>query len=148
MYAMLTTRKLMIISQISDLQFQITQLYQNQMDLTSLGGVIGDGTVTQQEFANSGQKTKYGVNQILMEADSASQTSGYSFVQMSTDGMGSMVFDETYLTNIQAQISNSEKQIEMKREQLETKLKALEQELQAVDEGENQGIQMSAPKCA
>ena len=83
-----------------------------------------------------------------MEADSASQKSGYTFVQMSTDGMGSMVFDETYLTNIQAQISNSEKQIEMKREQLETKLKALEQELQAVDEGENQGIQMSAPKYA
>ena len=148
MYAMLTTRKLMIISQISDLQFQITQLYQNQMDLTSLGGVIGDGTVTQQEFANSGQKTKYGVNQILMEADSASQTSGYTFVQMSTDGMGSMVFDETYLTNIKAQISNSEKQIEMKREQLETKLAALQQELQAVEQGEEQGIKQSVPRYA
>ena len=148
MYAMLTTRKLMVVSQIADVQFQIDQLYQNQMDLTSLGGIIGDGMVTQQEFANAGQKTQYGVNQILMEADTASQTSGYAFVQMSSDGMGTMVFDETYLTNIQAQISNAEKQIEMKRKQLETKLAALQQELQSVEQGEQQGIQMSVPKYA
>lgn len=148
MYALFSCREVMIVGQIADLNFQITQLCQNQMNLATLGGVIGDGSVTQQEFSSSDSTTQYGINQVLSEADAASQLSGQAFVQSATDGSGTMVFDQSYLTNIQAQISNTEKQIDTKRKILETRLAALQAELESVEQGKQQGIKMSTPRYA
>ncbi len=146
MYAIFSVRKLMIISQISDINFQIMQLTQNRLNITTLGGVVGDGCVTSQEYNSQSPYIQYGVNQMIGEADAAMQTSGQPFIQQMADQ--SIWFDEGYLQGIQAKMNAAEKEIDMKIKQLETKLAALQQEYESVQKGEEAGIKMSTPKYA
>ena len=129
-YAMFCSRKIMLVNQINDLQYRLTELTMKQQDLSQLSSAY---TTQAQSYYNftTGQMDQAALDKAI--ADSSPNS-----------GVNSFQDPEANLKKI----SNAEKQIEMESKRLQTQLQAKQQELEAVEKGEEQGIKNATPKYA
>ena len=129
-YAMFCSRKIMLVSQINDLQYRLTELTMKQQDLAQMSSAY---TAQAQSYYNftTGQMDQAALDKAI--ADSSPNS-----------GVNSFQDPEANLKKI----SNAEKQIEMESKRLQTQLQAKQTELEAVEKGEEQGIKNATPKYA
>lgn len=129
-YAMFCSRKIMLVNQINDLQYRLTELTMKQQDLSQLSSAY---TAQAQSYYNftTGQIDQAALDKAI--ADSSPNS-----------GVNSFQDPEANLKKI----SNAEKQIEMESKRLQTQLQAKQTELEAVEKGEEQGIKNATPKYA
>lgn len=129
-YAMFCSRKIMLVNQINDLQYRLTELTMKQQDLSQLSSAY---TAQAQSYYNftTGQMDQAALDKAI--ADSSPNS-----------GVNSFQDPEANLKKI----SNAEKQIEMESKRLQTQLQAKQTELEAVEKGEEQGIKNATPKYA
>ena len=129
-YAMYCSRKIMLVNQINDLQYRLTELTMKQQDLSQLSSAY---TAQAQSYYNftTGQFDQAALDQAIANA------SPNANVNSLQDPNGTL-----------KRISNAEKQIEMESKRLQTQLQAKQTELEAVEKGEEQGIKNATPKYA
>ena len=129
-YAMFCSRKIMLVNQINDLQYRLTELTMKQQDLSQLSSAY---TTQAQQYYNftTGVIDDDKLNQFISDCGI---NSGVNSIQ---DPLGTL-----------QKISNAEKQIEMESKRLQTQLQAKQTELEAVEKGEEQGIKNATPKYA
>lgn len=125
-YAMFCSRKIMLVAQINDLQYRLTELTMRQQDLAL------------KSSAYTAQAQQNGFNTTNMSDE---QWTEYT----NKLGSGSAFQDPN---STLAAISAAEKQIEMESKRLQTQLQAKQTELEAVEKGEEQGIKNATPKYA
>lgn len=127
---MFCSRKIMLVNQINDLQYRLTELTMKQQDLSQLSSAY---TAQAQSYYNftTGQMDQAALDKAI--ADSSPNS-----------GVNSFQDPEANLKKI----SNAEKQIEMESKRLQTQLQAKQTELEAVEKGEEQGIKNATPKYA
>ena len=129
-YAMFSSREIMLVSQINDLQYRLTELTMKQQDLSQLSSAY---TAQAQQYYNftTGQVNQNVLDQII---NNSSPGSNVATLQ---DPNGTL-----------QQISNAEKQIEMESKRLQTQLQAKQTELDSISQGKEQGIKNATPKYA
>ena len=135
-YAMFCSRKIMLVSQINDLQYRLTELTMKQQDLSQLSSAY----TTHSAYTTQAQ-TYY--NFTTREFDQAALDQAIANASPNAD-VNSLQDPNGTLKRI----SNAEKQIEMESKRLQTQLQAKQTELEAVEKGEEQGIKNATPKYA
>lgn len=129
-YAMFCSRKIMLVSQINDLQYRLTELTMKQQDLSQLSSAYTTQAQTYYNFTTR-EFDQAALDQAIANA------SPNADVNSLQDPNGTL-----------KRISNAEKQIEMESKRLQTQLQAKQTELEAVEKGEEQGIKNATPKYA
>ncbi len=150
-YAMFCARKLMLVSQINDLQYRIVELTMQQQSLAGRSSAIQ--AQRQANYFNGQGGLTGSVAPATNAYDIGNQGQNPNTLVNNQSGMTSSVpngsvFDDTAAQFDLYKISQAEKQIEMEMKRLETLLSAKQQEYEAVQKGEEQAIKMATPKYA
>ncbi len=129
-YAMFSSREIMLVSQINDLQYRLTELTMKQQDLSQMSSAY---TTQAQQYYNftTGQMDQDALDEAINNAAPGTNVNSLQ------DPNGTL-----------QQISNAEKQIEMESKRLQTQLQAKQTELEAISQGKEQGIKNATPKYA
>ncbi len=155
-YAIFTARKLMLTNRLSQLNFRIMQLSQQQQTLSQAAGDFQRAMSAQKAYFNNLGNQQMNIFMGMLQngqlnANGNNTTENNIFQQIQEQ------IQKTYMTNSyfdfmsQARmqnIKNIEDQIEQERETLQTQVKAVENELKTVQEGEDKALERSAPKFA
>ncbi len=153
MITLFASRKIGLLGQIHDLNFQIDALMQKRINLTSVGMIIGDGNISQEEMQNSNYYVKNGLAGVINLGNALTQQSAMSGqpVQMiSRNSMNPNVISIHAYAQEQAkaQLAAQEKELDLQTKRLETTLGVKEKEYDSVVKGEEKAIEKSAPKYA
>lgn len=129
-YAMFSSREIMLVSQINDLQYRLTELTMKQQDLSQMSSAYTTQAQTYYNFT-TGQMDQDALDEAINNASPGTNVNSLQ------DPNGTL-----------QQISNAEKQIEMESKRLQTQLQAKQTELEAISQGKEQGIKNATPKYA
>lgn len=155
-YAIFTARKLMLTNRLSQLNFRIMQLSQQQQTLSQAAGDFQRAMSAQKAYFNNLGNQQMNIFTGMLQngqlnANGNNTTANNIFQQIQEQ------IQKTYMTNSyfdfmsQARmqnIKNIEDQIEQERETLQTQATAVQHELDKVQEAEDKAIERSAPKFA
>ena len=129
-YAMFSSREIMLVSQIHNLQYRLTELAMKQQDLSQLSSAYTTQAQTYYNFT-TGEIDQDALDEAINNASPGTNVNSLQ------DPNGTL-----------QQISNAEKQIEMESKRLQTQLQAKQQELDSIASGKEQGIKNATPKYA
>ena len=129
-YAMFSSRELMLVSQINDLQYKLTELTMRQQDLSLISTAYTQQTQAYFNFTTQ-QFDQTAFNQYINSLPSGANISSLQ------DPNGTL-----------SVISGIEKQIHMESKRYQTLLQAKQSELEAIEKGKEQGIKNATPKYA
>ena len=155
-YAIFTARKLMLTNRLSQLNFRIMQLSQQQQTLSQAAGDFQRAMSAQKAYFNNLGNQQMNIFMGMLQngqlnANGNNTTENNIFQQIQEQ------IQKTYMTNSyfdfmsQARmqnIKNIEDQIEQEMKTLETQQKAVSTELKSVEDAESKAIENAAPKFA
>lgn len=156
-------RKMQLIQQDSDIQFQLTQLNQKLMDYQSLSATLSNESVTMTDVASiPASLFGAGIDGMMMAHNQASQYAQSAFGAMTANGS---IFNQPGVDNQQmmkiaymklyeqgrqevqkrqeAALNEKEKQLTMKIKKLETMDAAVNEEMKSLDGKIQTGVQQS-----
>lgn len=164
-----TKRKVDIIHQLNNKNYQLNELVQKLSDLQSYSSSIGDGIFSMSDLMNS-PSSMVGRGMMFMQY---SHNAAIQMTQQKMTQMQPLIAAQTqqmqdanqaawyqkwiqqsiyqqareYLGKIEARTLNEqEKKYQKEKVQIETDIRKLEKELQAVEQAENKGIESWTPK--
>ncbi len=159
-WVVMALRKQELKARISNLNYQLQQIYQESIELSEYSGAIADGKVGYDEMADMPSNyfgTAIGYNQSAYNVASqsaANKTNAYMQINGVTDvNVRNYMYNNTLESELEeyakqetAKIQKMEKQLEAKKLKIETLLKAAESEYQKLEEAVDKNIESSAPK--
>ncbi len=153
MITLFASRKISLVGEIADLNFQIDALAQKKMNLASVGMIIADGQIAPDEIQSSNYYVQNGLASVINLGNALTQQSyqmGQPMQMVYRNPMNpNLVSMHSYaVEQAKAQLAAQEKALEMQMKRLETMLSVKDKELTAVEEGEKKAIDRSAPKYA
>ena len=128
-YAMFSSREIMLVSQINDLQYRLTELTMKQQDLSQMSSAYTTQAQTYYNFT-TGQMDQDALDEAINNASPGTNVNSLQ------DPNGTL------------QQKKKKKQIEMESKRLQTQLQAKQTELEAISQGKEQGIKNATPKYA
>ncbi len=155
-YAIFTARKLMLTNRLSQLNFRIMQLSQQQQTLSQAAGDFERAMSAQKAYFNNLGNQQMNIfmgmlqgGQLNSNGNNANVNSIFQQIQeqIQKTYMTNSYFDALSQSKMQ-NIKNIEDQIEQEMKTLETQQKAVSTELKSVEDAESKAIENAAPKFA
>lgn len=153
MITLFASRKIDLLGQIHDLNFQIDALMQKKMNITNVGMIIADGQIAPDEIQSSNSYVQNGLAGVINLGNALTQQSammGQPMMMVYRNQMNPNLvsINEYAKQQAQAQLAAQEKTLDLQMKRLETMLSTKEKEYDAVVKGEEKAIDRSAPKYA
>ena len=155
-YAIFTARKLMLTNRLSQLNFRIMQLSQQQQTLSQAAGDFQRAMSAQKAYFNNLGNQQMNIFMGMLQGGQLNSNGNNADVNSIFQQIQEQI-QKTYMTNSyfdfmsQARmqnIKNIEDQIEQEMKTLETQQKAVSTELKSVEDAESKAIENAAPKFA
>jgi hypothetical protein len=151
MITLFASRKIQLLGQIHDINFQIDALMQQKINMTSVGMALGDGNITQEEMQNSNYYVANGLASAINLGNGLTQQSAMSgqptqMITWSEVNPGTVQIHAYAQQQMTAQLAAQEKELDLKIKRLETTLGLKDKEYESVVKGEEKAIAQSAPK--
>lgn len=153
MISLFASRKISLVGEIADLNFQIDALMQKKMNLTNVGMIIADGQIAPDEIQSSNTYVQNGLAGVINLGNALTQQSSMMgqpmmMVYRNQANPNLISINEYAKQQAQAQLAAQEKALDLQQKRLETMLSQKDKELTSVEEGEKKAIERSAPKYA
>lgn len=155
-YAIFTARKLMLTNRLSQLNFRIMQLSQQQQTLSQAAGDFERAMSAQKAYFNNLGNQQMNIFMGLLQGGQLNSNGNNANVNSIFQQIQEQI-QKTYMTNSyfdalsqskMQNIKNIEDQIEQEMKTLETQQKAVSTELKSVEDAESKAIENAAPKFA
>ena len=155
-YAIFTARKLMLTNRLSQLNFRIMQLSQQQQTLSQAAGDFERAMSAQKAYFNNLGNQQMNIFMGMLQGGQLNSNGNNADVNSIFQQIQEQI-QKTYMTNSyfdalsqskMQNIKNIEDQIEQEMKTLETQQKAVSTELKSVEEAESKAIENAAPKFA
>ena len=150
MITVFASRKISLLSMISDIDFQMNLLNQKRMNLATVGMNIADNQITSDELQQGNYYVQNGLSGVigfgnLLSQQNAQMGQPIAMVQQNMFN-GSFTLHTKTVELATAQLAAQEKALDIQIKQLETKLNMYTKDYEKCEEAEKKSIERATPK--